>query len=341
MSMTTEQGGGARTRGGTAVSGAPEDARHVHPPARQDAESAANFLGWFSVGLGVAELVAPQALSQLIGVKPTRRNRAVMQAMGVREVVKGVGILANDRPRDWMWGRVAGDVLDLALLGRAMTTHSEKKERTASAIGAVIGVAAMDLLTAQALSAGPRITRHQTESGRTRVHKTVTVMKEPEEVFAFFSDLSNHARFMRHVESVRAVEGDRWRYTVRLGDDTLEFDAEVTEQRPGERIAWRSMEGSPMRMDAAIEIRRAPGDRGTEVTGEMDYSPPLGLLGATVARLFREEPEQRLNDELKRAKQLMEVGEVTVSDATLERGMRPAQPSEERFHGSVQPASSL
>jgi uncharacterized membrane protein len=342
MSMTTEQGGTPRARGGPAVARAPHDARHVRPPARQDAQSAANFLGWFSVGLGVAEIVAPQALSRLIGVSPTRKNRAVVQAMGVREVVKGVGILTHDRPRDWMWGRVAGDVLDLALLGRAMTTHSEKKERTASAIGAVLGVAAMDLLTAQALSAGPRITREPGEGGRTLVRRTVTVMKSPAEAFVFFSDFSNFPRFKRHLDSVAVLDESRSRWTASFGrGPAVEFDVEVTDRRENETLAWRSGEDAPVRMSGRLDFRPAPGDRGTEITMEMEYAPPLGLLGATVARLFREEPEQMISDELKRAKQLMEVGEITVSDATLERGMRPARPTEERYQGSAEPASPL
>jgi hypothetical protein len=83
--------------------------------------------------------------------------------------------------------------------------------------------------------------------------------------------------------------------------------------------------------------------RGTEVTLELTYDPPLGLLGATLARLFREEPGQQklFRDDLRRFKQLMEVGEILVSDGTLERGPRPAQPPRESPRGTATPASAL
>lgn len=348
MSRTTEEGAGGARVSGEPFDGEPavvntmDDPRHVRPRGKQEAAGVANFLGWFSLGLGVAEIVAPHAVSELIGVKPTRKNRSVMQAMGVREVVKGVGILANDRPRDWLWGRVAGDALDLALLGRAMTTHSVKKERTASAIGAVLGVAAMDLLTAQALSAGPKLTRERSDEGRIRVRKTVTVRSSPAEVFAFWSDLSNFPRFKRHLESVEVLDETRSRWTASLDrGPSVTFDVEITERRPDELLSWRTVEGAPVSMRNELSIRPAPGDRGTEVTLEMDYDPPLGLLGATVAKLFREEPEQMITDELKRFKQLMEVGEILVSDGTIRRGPRPARPLDEPQTPPVQPASPL
>jgi hypothetical protein len=77
------------------------------------------------------------------------------------------------------------------------------------------------------------------------------------------------------------------------------------------------------------------------VTLELTYDPPLGLLGATLARLFREEPGQLVRDDLRRFKQLMEVGEILASDGTLSRGPRPAQPPEKSPHGTATPAAAL
>ena len=76
-------------------------------------------LGWFGIGLGVAEIVAPASLARLIGVRPTDRNLGVMRAMGVREITSGLGILAQPRSAGWVWSRTAGDVMDLTLLQRA------------------------------------------------------------------------------------------------------------------------------------------------------------------------------------------------------------------------------
>jgi len=345
MSFEMQSGSTATSTGresGAAVRGAIEHPRSFTPAGSQEAGGLANGLGWFSIGLGVAEIVAARELTKLIGVKPSPRNQAVMQAMGVREVVKGVGILSKDRPTDWLWGRVAGDMLDVALLGRALSSQSERPGRTTTAIGAVLGVAALDILAAQTLSSGKRMTRARTEDGEIRVRRTVTVMTSPEEAYRFWSDMKNLPRFMRHVSSVRDLGDGRTRWTAgELAGRPIEWDVEIVANRPNESISWRSAEGMPISSSGSVHFRKAPGDRGTEVTLELTYDPPLGLVGATLARLFREEPGQHVRDDLRRFKQLMELGEILVSDGTLERGMRPAQPPTESPRGTAEPASAL
>ncbi|CAN5774020.1 hypothetical protein BH23GEM6_BH23GEM6_21010 [soil metagenome] len=346
MSLDTEQESvGTMRRGrfaGSAVVGAMNNPRSVRPSGSQEAQGLANFIGWFSIGLGIAEIVGTHQLTELIGVKPTRKNKAVMQAMGVREIVKGVGILVKDRPTDWLWGRVAGDMLDVALLGRALSSHSKKPERTTAAIGAVLGVAALDVFTAQALASGQKLTRSRAEDGNIRVQRTVTVRISPEEAYRFWADFQNLPKFMRHLDSVQQIGEGRTRWSAKaLGEKAVEWDVEILENRPNELISWRSAEGMPVTNSGTVHFRAAPGDRGTEVRMEMEYDPPLGQLGATLAKLFREEPGQQVRDDLTRFKQLMEVGEILVSDGTLQRGPRPAQPSSEPQQGNVSPASPL
>ena len=77
-----------------------------------------------------------------------------------------------------------------------------------------------------------------------------------------------------------------------------------------------------------MSFQRAPGDRGTEVRVELEYDPPFGKLGAQVAKLFREEPGQQIFDDLRHFKQVIELGEIVLSDATKQRGMHPAQPDD-------------
>jgi hypothetical protein len=108
----------------------------------------AQGLGWFSIGLGLAEIVAPRGLASLIGV---RHHPVLFRLLGVREMVSGVGILANPRPAGWVWSRVAGDMMDLSLLGAALGS-SAQPGRTVAATAAVIGVAAVDLLCGRRLS---------------------------------------------------------------------------------------------------------------------------------------------------------------------------------------------
>jgi uncharacterized membrane protein len=123
---------------------------------------------------------------------------------------------------------------------------------------------------------------------------------------------------MDHLESVE-VTGDRrsrWVATAPAGA-TVEWEAEIVEDRPNELIAWRSLEGSDVDNAGSVQFRRAPGGRGTIVDVEIEYNPPAGVIGAGVARLFGEEPTQQVHEDLRRFKRLLETGEIVVSDATL------------------------
>src|SRR6185437_8031851 len=111
----------------------------------------------------------------------------------------------------------------------------------------------------------------------------------------------------------------------------IEWDATIIADVPGEVITWRSLEGSDVDHAGAVRFEEAPGGRGTIVKVNFQYNPPAGVIGAAVAKLFGEEPEQQLNDDLRRFKQVLEVGEVVISDATLLGTgyfeQRPGQPA--------------
>jgi hypothetical protein len=115
----------------------------------------------------------------------------------------------------------------------------------------------------------------------------------------------------------------------------VEWDATIVADEPGRVITWRSLENSDVDNAGAVMFERAAGGRGTIVKVNLQYNPPVGVVGATVAKLFGEEPGQQLDDDLRRFKQIMEIGEVVVSDATLlgngymeQRPGRPADPRE-------------
>src|SRR5579871_4480437 len=82
-------------------------------------------LGWFSLGLGAAEVVAPRRVSRLIGVKPSVPTRTLMRALGGRELLAGVGIFMVE-PTTFLWSRVAGDAMDMALLMRTLKSDARK-----------------------------------------------------------------------------------------------------------------------------------------------------------------------------------------------------------------------
>jgi uncharacterized membrane protein len=150
------------------------------------------------------------------------------------------------------------------------------------------------------------------------VRKVVTVDRSPEELYSFWHNFENLPRFMRHLESVTVeVDGrSRWKAKAPAGQ-TVEWDARLTVDRPGETIAWCSLEGADVENAGSVRFGPATGGRGTWVQVELHYDPPAGKAGALFAKLFGEEPEQQVQDDLRAFKQIMEVGEVVLSEATI------------------------
>lgn len=296
----------------------------------RSAERLADGLGWFSIGLGLAEVLAPRGVARLVGVRPSKRSTAVLRATGLREIGHGVAILSEPRPAEWVWTRVAGDMLDLALLGGALATRPEKPGRTLAATLAILGVTALDLMGAQELTLLRKGRLPGTEEGAIRVRESVTILRPIDEVYAFWRDFENLPRFMRHLESVENIGPGRSRWTARAPAGTVAvWEAVVVSDEPNALIAWRSEEGSPVSTSGMVRFNPAPGDLGTEVHVTMEYDPPGGVIGSALAMLFREEPGQQVKDDLRTFKQVMETGEVVVSDATVTRGPHPARPPED------------
>ncbi|HEX5580384.1 MAG TPA: SRPBCC family protein, partial [Gemmatimonadaceae bacterium] len=259
------------------------------------------------------------------------RTRSTMRALGLRELTSGAGILTQPDSAGWVWSRVAGDMMDLALLGRIMSDERADRDRTAMATAAVLGVAALDVICARQLSRDGAAREEGMQGalarrGTERV-ESVTILSPREEVYEFWRDFQNLPRFMRHLESVRVLDDRRSHWVARApAGRTVEWEAEIVEDRPNELIAWRSVAGADVDNAGHVRFSDAPGGRGTEVTVALRYDPPAGKLGAAVAKLFHEEPGQQVEEDLRRFKQVMETGDIVVSDATVDRGPHPAQP---------------
>jgi hypothetical protein len=145
----------------------------------RDKDTLAQFLGWFSVGLGAAQVAAPRALCKVVGAEGDGAAPTVMRALGVRELTQGVGILTRPRPTAWVWSRVAGDALDLGLLALVAARNPDRRGRTAFAIANVLAVTAPDVFESLHLSRkqGP------VRSGRP-IRKAVTINRPRAEVEA-------------------------------------------------------------------------------------------------------------------------------------------------------------
>src|SRR5499427_5294677 len=277
---------------------------------RPNEEKIARGLGWFSLGLGLAGIVAPRRLAKLIGIRGD--HNVLFRVLGAREITSGIGILSGRRPNsNWMWSRVGGDALALGLLGAAFRQMRPKRNKLAMTTAAVAGVTALDAIFSRRLSRlnGAR------GSGAVHVAHAVTINRSPEEIYRSWRDFQNLPRFMKHLESVRTTGERRSHWVAKApGGRTVEWDAEITEDRPNELIAWRSLEGSDVDSVGSVRFERAPGGRGTIVKVEMRYSPPAGRVGATVAKLLGEGTERQIKDDLRRFKQLMEVGEIITTE---------------------------
>jgi uncharacterized membrane protein len=291
---------------------------------RTGARRRALGLAWFGLGVGAAGVIAPAVVSRFIGTRPTRRARTALLAFGLREIAAGVGIMAMPRSPVWMWGRVLGDAMDMALLGKVLTAPKCDRTRTMASLASVLGVTLLDVKTAIDLHKARGL------SARRGVHvvRAITVNRPREDVYRFWHDFENLPRFMAHLESVQVLYGrSRWKAKGPAGT-TFEWDAEIAIDRPNEMIAWRSLEGSDVMNQGSVKFLTAPGDRGTEVRVELHYEPPAGALGRAVAKLFGREPGQEVEGDLRRFKQIMETGEVLHSDASIHRGMHAARPPE-------------
>ncbi len=257
----------ADERGGAQGGGAPRDG----------AENLANALGWFSVGLGLAQIVAPGSVARMIGAEPDERTTRLMRAFGLRELSSGIGILSNRRPENWVRARVAGDVMDLAMLGKTLVS-TEDKGKTIAATVAVLGVTALDMLAAERLGRNTQSRSDVMEGGAEdvkHVRRAITIRRSPEEVAAF----------------------------------------------------WRDMGGDEDALDESVRFVPAPGGRGTEVHIDRTYKSP-GRIAKVIATFKHDSPAQHEFDELFALKQILETGDIVVSDAWLNGPgkMHPAQP---------------
>jgi uncharacterized membrane protein len=293
----------------------------------QQAAKVANGLGWFSIGLGVAELVAPDSVARLVGVKPTNTSRTLLRVAGARELAAGLGILSNNQPKGWVWSRVAGDMMDLSMLGSAMSNSDTDRSRLNAATVAVLGVTALDIMTGNGLSSQQGARAGASRDAGMHVKRSITIGRPRQEVYAFWHDFQNLPRFMKHLESVTNLGNGRSRWTAKApAGAVVEWDAEVTADQPNEMIAWRSMGNSDVNNAGVVRFTDAPGARGTEVHVDLRYDPPGGTLGALFAKIFGEEPGIQIADDLRRFKQVLEIGEPMLSDATVTDGPHPAQP---------------
>jgi uncharacterized membrane protein len=302
--------------------------RELNLPRARRADKLAQGLGWFSIGLGTAQILAPSAMSRLVGVKDADNNKALMRALGVREIAAGIGLLADPKPTGFAVARVAGDAMDLAMLVKTLATPQNDKGRALFATAAVVGVGLLDVLASEELATtAPKVTHPDRSGEALSIKRSVTVNRPVEEVYAFWQNFENLPRFMKHLDNVQNTGENTSRWSAGAGQgESVHWDVQLLERQPNQLLSWKTVGVSDITGHGRVEFREAPGGRGTEVRASISYEVPGGAAGKRLARIFRDIPGVKIENQLNVFKQIMETGEEVRSDASIHKGPHPAQP---------------
>ena len=212
-----------------------------------------------------------------------------------------------------------------ALGGAALTAYAIKQLKDRSPFGAALAAAGSALMYRGATghcpmyaaaginTAEPRSDTRRALGGSRGVHvdETFTINKPADELYAFWRNFEQLPRFMEHLVSVQQLDQRRSHWVVKgPAGRKVEWDAEIVNEIPGELIGWRTLDGADVVSAGSVRFKAAPAGRGTEVRVRLQYDPPAGKAGATIAWLLGHEPSQTIQEDLRRFKQLMEAGEI-------------------------------
>lgn len=147
-----------------------------------------------------------------------------------------------------------------------------------------------------------------------KIERSITIKRPREEIFSFWRDFRNLSHFMNGIERIE-LSSEKCSHWVVKGPAgrTVEWDAEIINEHPNQLIAWESLPGAELQNAGSVRFEPAPGAWGTEVRVSLEYSPPGGILGALGAKLFGKAPEQQMEEDLSRLKQVLEAGEVATT----------------------------
>jgi uncharacterized membrane protein len=145
------------------------------------------------------------------------------------------------------------------------------------------------------------------------VRQTFLVSRPAADLYQFWRNFENLPSFMTHLQSVKVLDDRKSHWVAsapRLAGGSVEWDAEITDDQPNARIAWRSLPGADVDNAGEIRFQPAPGDRGTEVHVALSYLPPAGRIGHWLAKMFGESADTQVREDLRSFKRLIETGEI-------------------------------
>jgi uncharacterized membrane protein len=195
-------------------------------------------------------------------------------------------------------------VLDRTVRRAELERRAARRRRLLTA-AAITGGAAV--LAAVAAVLRNRTRRGTRDGGRIQFEESVTVQVPPDVAYRYWRDISRLPSFLSHLESVEVLDDTHSRWTAAGPAGThVSWEAEITGDKPGELIGWRSLPGATVPNAGSVRFRPGPGGQSTEVLAELAYSVPAGKVGAAAAGMFGENPERQVREDLRKFQQAVE-----------------------------------
>ncbi len=192
--------------------------------------------------------------------------------------------------------------------------------------GTVMGIAGAGMLTRSMTNMELKELVGVQQGHRIHIHKTLNIAAPVDKVYDFWCHYENFPRFMSHLKEVRETEPGRSHWIASgPGGISVEWDAEITEVKPKELLAWRSLPGSPVENRGCVRFE-PNGDSGTRLTVQLSYQPPVGAAGHLLAKLFGADPKHAMDEDLVRLKSLLEVGKTRAHHEIITQGKLPLIP---------------
>ena len=149
---------------------------------------------------------------------------------------------------------------------------------------------------------------------QTCAETTLLINTSPQDAFRFWRDFENLPRFMNRLENVTVLDDGRSRWTV-LGPmgRRISWESEITGEREGEYIAWRSLPNSDIQVDGRVEFREAAAGRGTLISARLEFRAVPGGNTA-LAKLLTKGESFAMRQEMRRLEALLETGEIPTTE---------------------------
>ncbi len=268
------------------------------------ASRSAAGLGWFSIGLGLVELLAPRAITGPLGL---RGRDGLVRAFGAREIGTGIGLLTATDPSPWLWGRVAGDALDIAMLAAGL--RDDRRPNVFAALAMLAAIAALDAYCAS------RATLGEQAPEEAEVERRITVGASAPELLQLLQEPDTLARIMAHFAAVQPAGADltRWTLPGPVGSSFSWTMRSVVDGDDG-GLCWEAEPGQPALLGAAsARLHPGPRGRGTVVSLRARFGRP-GLSGGIGRMLPELVPGALLDTSLHFLKSLAETGEIPTTE---------------------------